>query len=119
MELNAVETAAAHADRAIFGVAAGTENFKAPFRHAGHLVAMGHPNLNFAGKPLEKIAFSGDFQHGLAIFAGPAASDLSSEGMDHQLKSVADAENYLKSDLFTQDVVVELKPYFQSGSPAD
>ena len=54
---------------------------------------MGHPNLNFAGKPLEKIAFSGDFQHGLAIFAGPAASDLSSEGMDHQLKSVADAEN--------------------------
>lgn len=32
----------------------------------------------------------------------------------HGFASVADAENYLKSDLFTQDVVVELKPYFQS-----
>ena len=32
----------------------------------------------------------------------------------HGFVSVADAENYLKSDLFTQDVVVELKPYFQS-----
>ncbi len=32
----------------------------------------------------------------------------------HGFASVADAENYLKSDLFTQDVVVELKPYFQT-----
>ena len=32
----------------------------------------------------------------------------------HGFVSVADAENYLKSDLITQDVVVELKPYFQS-----
>lgn len=32
----------------------------------------------------------------------------------HGFSSVADAENYLKSDLFTQDVVVELKPYFQA-----
>lgn len=32
----------------------------------------------------------------------------------HGFASVADAENYLKSDLFTQDVFVELKPYFQS-----
>lgn len=32
----------------------------------------------------------------------------------HGFASAADAENYLKSDLFTQDVVVELKPYFQS-----
>ena len=32
----------------------------------------------------------------------------------HGFASVADAENYLKSDLFTQDVVVELKPYFLS-----
>lgn len=33
----------------------------------------------------------------------------------HGFASVADAENYLKSDLFTQDVVVELKPYFQAA----
>ncbi len=32
----------------------------------------------------------------------------------HGFVSAADAENYLKSDLFTQDVFVELKPYFQS-----
>lgn len=32
----------------------------------------------------------------------------------HGFASVADAENYLKSDLFTQDVFVELKPYFQA-----
>lgn len=32
----------------------------------------------------------------------------------HGFNSIADAENYLKSDLFTQDVVVELKPYFQA-----
>ena len=32
----------------------------------------------------------------------------------HGFASVADAENYLNSDLFTQDVVVELKPYFQT-----
>lgn len=33
----------------------------------------------------------------------------------HGFVSVVDAENYLKSDLFTQDVVVELNPYFQEA----
>ena len=33
----------------------------------------------------------------------------------HGFVSVADAENYLKSELFTQDVVVELQPYFQAA----
>lgn len=33
----------------------------------------------------------------------------------HGFVSVADAENYLKSDLFNQDVVVALKPYFQAA----
>lgn len=32
----------------------------------------------------------------------------------HGFVSVADAENYLKTNLFTQDVVVELTPYFQA-----
>ncbi len=33
----------------------------------------------------------------------------------HGFSSVAEAEGYLKSDLFNQDVVVELKPYFQAA----
>lgn len=33
----------------------------------------------------------------------------------HGFTSVADVENYLRSDLFTQDVAVELKPYFQTA----
>lgn len=33
----------------------------------------------------------------------------------HGFASVAEAEGYLTSDLFTQDVVVELKPYFQAA----
>ena len=32
----------------------------------------------------------------------------------HGFTSVAEAEGYLKSDLFNQDVVVELKPFFQA-----
>lgn len=32
----------------------------------------------------------------------------------HGFGSVAEVEGYLKSDLFNQDVVVELKPYFQA-----
>lgn len=32
----------------------------------------------------------------------------------HGFSSVAEAEGYLKSDLFNQDVVVELKPFFQA-----
>ena len=32
----------------------------------------------------------------------------------HGFASVAEAEGYLKSDLFNQDVVVELKPFFQA-----
>ena len=31
----------------------------------------------------------------------------------HGFTSLAEAEGYLKSDLFNQDVVVELKPFFQ------
>lgn len=33
----------------------------------------------------------------------------------HGFASVEEAEGYLVSDLFNQDVVVELKPYFQSA----
>lgn len=33
----------------------------------------------------------------------------------HGFTSVAEAEGYLKSDLFNQDVVVELKPFFQAA----
>ena len=33
----------------------------------------------------------------------------------HGFTSVAEAEGYLTSDLFNQDVVTELKPYFQSA----
>ena len=33
----------------------------------------------------------------------------------HGFTSVAEAESYLTSDLFNQDVVVELKPYFQAA----
>ena len=33
----------------------------------------------------------------------------------HGFASVAEAEGYLKSDLFNQDVVVELKPFFQAA----
>lgn len=33
----------------------------------------------------------------------------------HGFASVADAEGYLRSDLFNQDVVVELKPFFQAA----
>ena len=33
----------------------------------------------------------------------------------HGFASVAEAEGYLTSDLFNQDVVVELKPFFQSA----
>ncbi|WP_288205633.1 hypothetical protein [uncultured Parabacteroides sp.] len=33
----------------------------------------------------------------------------------HGFTSVAEAEGYLTSDLFNQDVVVELKPYFQAA----
>ena len=33
----------------------------------------------------------------------------------HGFSSVAEAEGYLKSDLFNQDVVVELKPLFQAA----
>lgn len=33
----------------------------------------------------------------------------------HGFTSVAEAEGYLTSDLFNQDVVVELKPYFQEA----
>ena len=32
----------------------------------------------------------------------------------HGFTSVAEAEGYLASDLFNQDVVIELKPYFQA-----
>ncbi|MGN0357675.1 MAG: hypothetical protein ACI4E0_07700 [Blautia sp.] len=32
----------------------------------------------------------------------------------HGFSSMAEAEGYLSSDLFNQDVVVELKPYFQA-----
>ncbi|MGN0047984.1 MAG: hypothetical protein ACI37U_03665 [Bacteroides sp.] len=50
--------------------------------------------------------------------AGAVSKQLLVRGEDvqvlHGFASVADAENYLKSDLFTQDVVVELKPYFQA-----
>lgn len=33
----------------------------------------------------------------------------------HGFTSVAEAEGYLTSDLFNQDVVIELKPYFQAA----
>lgn len=33
----------------------------------------------------------------------------------HGFCSVAEAEGYLKSDLFNQDVVIELKPFFQAA----
>lgn len=33
----------------------------------------------------------------------------------HGFTSVAEAEGYLNSDLFNQDVAVELKPFFQSA----
>lgn len=33
----------------------------------------------------------------------------------HGFASIAEAEGYLKSDLFNQDVVVELKPLFQAA----
>lgn len=33
----------------------------------------------------------------------------------HGFTSLAEAEGYLKSDLFNQDVVVELKPFFQEA----
>lgn len=33
----------------------------------------------------------------------------------HGFISVAEAEGYLKSDLFNQNVVVELKPFFQAA----
>lgn len=33
----------------------------------------------------------------------------------HGFASMAEAENYLKSDLFNQDVVVELKPFFEAA----
>lgn len=33
----------------------------------------------------------------------------------HGFASIAEAEGYLKSDLFNQDVVVELKPFFQAA----
>ncbi len=33
----------------------------------------------------------------------------------HGFTSVSEAEGYLSSDLFTQDVVTELKPYFQAA----
>ncbi|GAB6869745.1 hypothetical protein [Bacteroides rodentium] len=33
----------------------------------------------------------------------------------HGFTSLAEAEGYLTSDLFNQDVVIELKPYFQAA----
>lgn len=33
----------------------------------------------------------------------------------HGFASIAEAEGYLQSDLFNQDVVVELKPFFQAA----
>lgn len=33
----------------------------------------------------------------------------------HGFETAADAEAYLKTDLFNKDVVVELKPYLQAG----
>ncbi|MCD8556450.1 MAG: hypothetical protein LRY59_07520 [Bacteroides graminisolvens] len=33
----------------------------------------------------------------------------------HGFTSLQEAQGYLKSDLFNQDVVVELKPYFQAA----
>ena len=54
----------------------------------------------------------------LNTIAGAASKQLLVRNEDvqvlHGFESVADAENYLKSDLFTQNVFVELKPFWQS-----
>ena len=54
----------------------------------------------------------------LDTIAGAVSKQLLVRGEDvqvlHGFSSVAEAEGYLSSDLFNQDVVVELKPYFQA-----
>ncbi|MGN1375503.1 MAG: hypothetical protein ACI4V5_03000, partial [Prevotella sp.] len=54
----------------------------------------------------------------LDTIAGAVSKQLLVRGEDvqvlHGFSSVAEAEGYLSSYLFNQDVVVELKPYFQT-----
>lgn len=53
----------------------------------------------------------------LETISGATSKQLLLRGDDvqdlHGFESVAEAENYLQSDLFNQDVVVELRPFFQ------
>lgn len=55
----------------------------------------------------------------LDTISGAVSKQLLVRGEDvqvlHGFNSVAEAEGYLKSDLFNQDVVVELKPFFQAN----
>lgn len=54
----------------------------------------------------------------LDTIQGAVSKQLLVRGEDvqvlHGFESAADAENYLKSDLFMEDVFVELKPFWQA-----
>ena len=93
VELDAVEIPLRHMHRAELRVAAGTEDFKASRRHFRDFVPVGHPHLDFPVQTEEQIAGFDDFQHGLAVFPGMAAGDLSAQRVNHQLQSVADAQH--------------------------
>ena len=55
----------------------------------------------------------------LDTISGAVSKQLLVRGEDvqvlHGFTSTTEAEGYLVSDLFNQDVVVELKPYFQAA----
>ena len=55
----------------------------------------------------------------LDTISGAVSKQLLVRGEDgqglHGVTSTTEAEGYLVSDLFNQDVVVELKPYFQAA----